>query len=115
MDLRDRVDELLAADRVAITGIVRLELLGAARNDQEWDQLNDHVSALHQLPVEDETWQEAARIGFQLRRQGVAVPYTDLIIGAVAIKTNSVLLHRDRHFDMIAQSVPLQVESYLSA
>ena len=113
-DLRTRVDELLAADRVAITGMVRLELLGGARNEREWDQLNDHASALHQLPVEDDTWQEAARMGFQLRRRGVTVPFTDLIIGAVAIKTNAVLLHRDRHFDLMAQQLPLQVESYLA-
>ena len=113
-DLRTRVDELLAADRVAITGMVRLELLGGARNEREWDQLNDHASALHQFPVEDDTWQEAARMGFQLRRRGVTVPFTDLIIGAVAIKTNAVLLHRDRHFDLMAQQLPLQVESYLA-
>ena len=31
LSLRDRVDALLAADRVAITGMVRLELLGGAR------------------------------------------------------------------------------------
>ena len=112
--LRARVDELLAADEVAITGMVRLELLGGARNDRDWDQLNDHVSALHQLPVEDDTWQEAARMGFQLRRQGVTVPFTDLIIGAVAVNSNSVLLHRDRHFDLMAEHLSLQVESYLA-
>jgi predicted nucleic acid-binding protein len=113
VNLRDRVGALLAADRVAITGMVRMELLGGARTDWEWDQLNEHVSALHQLPVENDTWQEAAWMGFQLRRQGVTVPFTDLIIGAVAIGTDSVLLHRDRHFDMMAQHLPLQVESYL--
>ena len=112
--LRSRVDELLAADKVAITGMVRLELLGGARNDWEWDLLNDHVSALHQLTVAEDTWQEAARMGFQLRRQGVTVPFTDLIIGAVAIDNDAVLLHRDHHFDLIAQHVPLKVESHLT-
>jgi len=114
LSLRDRVDALLAADRVAITGMVRLELLGGARTDREWDQLNNHVSALHQLTVENDIWQEAARMGFQLRRQGVTVPFTDLTIGTVAIDTDSVLPHRDRHFDMMAHHLPLQVESYLA-
>tara|TARA_B100000745_G_C19834918_1_gene276469 strand:+ start:72 stop:488 length:417 start_codon:yes stop_codon:yes gene_type:complete len=114
LSLRDRVDALLAADRGAITEMMRLELLGCARTDREWDELNNHVSALHQLTVENDTWQEAARMGFQLRRQGVTVPFTDLIIGAVAIGADSVLLHRDRHFDMMAHHLPLQVESYLA-
>jgi len=113
-DLRIRVDALLTADRVATTEMVRLELLGGARTEQEWDRLKDYLSALHQLPVEEETWQEAAQMGFQLRRQGVTVPFTDLIIGAVAVKSDAVLLHRDRHFDLMAQHVPLHVESYLT-
>ena len=113
-DLRVRVDSLLTADRVATTGMVRLELLGGARTEVEWNRLKDYLSALHQLPMEEETWQEAAQMGFQLRRQGVTVPFTDLIIGAVAIRSDTVLLHRDRHFDSMAQHVPLQVESYLT-
>ena len=113
-DLRVRVDALLTADRVATTGMVRLELLGGARTDREWASLRDYLSALHQLPVEEETWLEAAQMGFQLRRQGVTVPFTDLIIGAVAVKSDTVLLHRDRHFDLMAQHVPLHVESYVT-
>ena len=89
-------------------------LLRVARAEQEWDRLRDYFSALHQLPVEEETWQEAAQMGFQLRRQGVTVPFTDLIIGAVAINSDTVLLHRDRHFDLMAQHLPLHVESYLA-
>ncbi|MDA1128644.1 MAG: PIN domain nuclease [Chloroflexi bacterium] len=113
-DLRVRVDALLAADQVATTGMVRLELLGGARTQQEWDRLKDYLSALHQLPVEEETWQEAAQMGFILRRQGVTVPFTDLIIGAVAVSSDTVLLHCDHHFDLIAQHLPLLVESYLT-
>jgi len=113
-DLRVRVGELLAADRVATTGMVRLELLGAARTEQEWNRLRDYLLALHQLPMEEETWQEAAQLGFQLRCQGVTVPFTDLIIGVVAIISDTVLLHRDRHFDLMARHVPLHVESYVT-
>ena len=113
LELRERVDALLTADRVATTGMVRLELLGGARSEQECERLKDYLSALHQLPLEEETWQEAAQMGFQLRRQGVTVPSTDLLIGAVAVKSNAVLLHRDRHFDLMAQHLPLKVETYI--
>ena len=113
--IRDRVDSLLSADRVATTGMVRLELLGGARSQQEWDRLRDLLSALHFLPVTEEHWQHAAQMGFQLRRQGVTVPFTDLLIGAVTITSGSVLVHRDRHFDFIAAHLPLEVESYVTA
>ena len=113
--LRERIDALLAADQVATTGMVRLELLGGARSEREWGLLSEHLQALHQLPVSEEQWQEAAQMGFQLRRQGVSVPFTDLLIGAVTINSGAVLLHRDRHFDFIASRLPLQVESYVTA
>jgi predicted nucleic acid-binding protein len=95
--------------------MVRLELLGGARSQQEWDRLRDLLSALHLLQVTEEHWQEAAQMGFQLRRQGITVPSTDLLIGAVALTSGSVLVHRDRHFDFIASYLPLRVESYVIA
>ena len=113
-DLRTRVDALLTTDRIATTEMVKLELLGGVRSEREWDRLNDYLAALHQLPLEQETWREAAQMGFQLRRQGVTVPFTDLIIGAVAVRSDAVLLHRDHHFDLMAQHLPLHVESYLT-
>lgn len=112
--VRDRVDALLAADRVATTGMVRLELLGGTRSQREWDLLSQHLQALHQLPVSEDHWREAAQMGFHLRRLGVTIPFTDLLIGAVASASGSVLLHRDRHFDLMASHLPLQVESYLT-
>ena len=112
-DLRQRVEELLAADVVATTGMVRLELLGGARSLEEWRRLRELLSALHLLAVMEEHWDEAARLGFQLRREGVAVPFTDLLIGAVAMGSGAVVLHRDRHFDVIASRLGLPVESHV--
>jgi predicted nucleic acid-binding protein len=112
--IQERIDGLLSGDLVAITGMVRLELLGGARSQAEWERLNEFLSALHQLPITEEHWQEAARIGFQLRRQGITVPFTDLLIGAVALKADVVLFHRDRHFDFIASQIPLKVGSYVA-
>lgn len=113
--LEQRVDGLLGADLVAITGMIRLELLGGARSEREWERLDRLLEALHPLFVEENHWQRAARIGFQLRRQGITIPFTDLLIAAVALETQSVLLHRDRHFDYIASHSALKVESLVSA
>jgi predicted nucleic acid-binding protein len=114
-ELRERLDGLLAGDLVATTDMVRLELLGGARSQEEWEKLDELLSALHLLPVTEEHWQEAALMGFQLRRQGITVPFTDLLIGAVALKADVALVHRDRHFDLIASHLPLKVESYVAA
>ena len=84
-----------------------------ARSQEEWRRLRELLSALHLLAVTEEDWDEAARLGFQLRREGAAVPFTDLLIGAVAMRAGAVVLHRDRHFDVMASRLGLPVESHV--
>jgi len=111
--LSGRVADLVAADLVAINGMVRLELLGGARSEAEYRKLDRLLSALHPLPVDEESWEEAAHIGFDLRQAGISVPFTDVLIAAVAIRSRTTLIHRDRHFDLMAAHLPLKVESHL--
>ena len=49
-ELRRRVDQLLEQDRVATTGMVRLEVHGGAGSEREYDRLVRPLLALHQLP-----------------------------------------------------------------
>lgn len=113
--LRERVEGLLAADRVATTGIVRLEVLRGAKSQDDYLRLAKRLDALHQLPTTEQRWDEAAQLGFRLRRQGLTVPDTDLIIAGVALAAQTVLIHRDSHFDVVAQHAPLRVESYAAS
>ncbi len=113
-DLRERVRTLVAAQQALTTGVVRQELLHGARNEAEYGELADALDALPMLPTDEETWRRAARLGYELRRRGLTIPSTDLLIAAVAIQANAVLIHRNRHFDTIASHFPLRVESYVS-
>jgi predicted nucleic acid-binding protein len=108
--LAERVRALLSADQVATTGLIRLELLSGARSQVDLQSLSGMLAALHQLPVPEERWDEAARLGFLLRRHGLRVPFADILIAAVAIAAGASVLHVDRHFDLIAAHAPLLVE-----
>jgi predicted nucleic acid-binding protein len=112
LELRARIDVLLKADAVATTGMVRMELLGGTLAESEYTRLDKHLSALHLLPTQEERWTEAARLGFQLRRQGVTIPFTDLLIAVTAVHADATLIHCDRHFDLIGARSPLKLESY---
>ncbi|MDP2661261.1 MAG: PIN domain-containing protein [Dehalococcoidia bacterium] len=113
--LRERVDSLLAVDQVATTGMIFLELMGGARNETDYVKLQRMLSALYLLPAADKCWSEAAEMSFRLRRRGLVVPFTDILIAAIAVAAKATVLHRDRHFDMIAEQVPLSVESHIPA
>lgn len=111
--LHERVDELLAAGLVITVGLVRLEVLGAIVDEAEYRRRAVIFEPLPALPTTEERWNEAAHLGSTLRRQGLTVPSTDLLIAAVAMASGATVLHRDRHFDLIAQYAPLPVESHV--
>ncbi|TAK21233.1 MAG: hypothetical protein EPO26_14965 [Chloroflexota bacterium] len=68
---------------------------------------------LIQLPTDEAMWIHAIRLGIDLRRQGVAVQGTDLMIATAAIRADATLVHRDSDFDRIAKHCDLRVESYV--
>lgn len=114
-ELSLQLQELRRTSLVAVNGMIRLELLSGISNEAEYDRRAQLVGALDLLPTTEDRWADAARLGSELRRRGLTVPNTDLLIAAVAMASGATVLHRDRHFDLIAQHAPLAVESHLSA
>ena len=112
--VRDEVDHLLAENRVAIVPMIRLELLGGTKSTDEFGRLKSHLDALHQIPTDEANWEAAAQLAFELRQRGKIIPYTDILIGSAAILSNSLLLHADRHFDLMAEDTDLNVRSLVS-
>ena len=111
--IRDEVSRLLAENRVAISPMIRLELLGGTKSTGEFNRLKSRLSALHELPADEESWELATRLSFELRQKGKAIPYTDVLIAAAAMVGGCLLLHADRHFDLVAESTDLTVRSLL--
>ncbi len=105
---RDAVDECLAREVATTTGMIIIEVLRGCRTRKAFVELEARLGLVQRLPVSEFVWQEAARLGFELRKHGVTVPSTDLLIATVAIIHGCTLLHRDRHFEDISQHTPLK-------
>lgn len=110
---RKKLEDLLIRNRVAIIGIICLELLGGVRTKKEFERLQKRLEALYTIPLLRLEWNNAAELAFKLRRKGKTIPYTDILIGSVALHHNLNLLHADRHFDLIAEETGLKTESLL--
>jgi predicted nucleic acid-binding protein len=110
-DTKNRIEYLLAENRVAICDIIRLEILGGAKTEKEFLTLKSRLDSLHHLET---MWNDACELAFTLRRKGIVVPYTDILIASSAIDAGATLLHFDHHFDLIAGVTDLIVESVSS-
>jgi len=111
---RNEVEHLLAENRVAIVPMIRLELLGGTKSLNEFNRLKNRLDALHLIPIDEASWEAAAQLSFELRQRGKVIPYTDILIGSAAILAKCLLLHADKHFDLMAEDTDLNARSLVS-
>ena len=102
LDLKEFMRQSIIAGLAVTTPIIILELLQGCRSVEERDALRVKLESLETLPVTPSVWERGYELGFSLRRKGLTLPTTDLIIAAVAIEHKSILLHHDEHFEKIA-------------
>jgi predicted nucleic acid-binding protein len=113
--LRDRTGEIVKSFRERLSGEIcvltrftQLELLQGARDEYEWQKLEGYLATQFYVEATDTTWEDAARIYFDLRRTGITINSPiDCCIAQIAIENHSLLLHKDNDFEIIAKIRPL--------
>lgn len=109
--IKDRVSHLLGDHVVLTSGMIKLEILSGTKTEKEFQRLKARLDALDTVETNTSLWEKAYALAFKLRRKGITVPYTDILIAACALKTESTLVHADAHFDLMANHIGLKVES----
>ena len=98
----------IGAENYAISRFQQLELLQGASDQKEWELLENYLSTQYYLEASQNTWPEAARIYFELRRKGVTINSpVDCCIAQIALEYGAFLLHRDKDFEKISLIRPL--------
>lgn len=104
----ERVQTWLGGREVVLTRFNQLELLQGCRDENEWLLLSSHLEDQTYVEASVLTWQAAARIYFDLRRQGLTVRSPiDCCIAQLALENELLLLHNDKDFTVINQIRPL--------
>lgn len=101
--------KMVDPEDVMLTPFTELELLQGCRDEKEWSLLATYLETQDYLEPTRKTWKAAARIYFDLRRQGMTVRSPiDCCIAQVVLDNSMLLLHRDKDFSIIAGIRPLQ-------
>lgn len=104
-----QLETLINNREVLLTRFTQLELLQGSLNEQEWTLLSTYLETQDYVELTAHSWQTAARIYYDLRRQGLTVRSPiDCCIAQAAIENNLLLIHNDRDFETIAQVRSLQ-------
>ncbi|MBD1996867.1 PIN domain nuclease [Leptolyngbya sp. FACHB-541] len=107
--IRQQLETLIANHDILLTRFTQLELLQGSLNEQEWTLLANYLEAQSYVELTPYSWRAAARIYYELRRQGLTVRSPiDCCIAQAALENNLLLIHNDRDFETIAQVRSLQ-------
>ncbi len=109
--LKEFIYNSISTDIVATTEIIKLEILRGAKTEKKFNQLKEEFDALAQFKIDELTWQESYKLGFSLKRRGLTVPTVDILIATSAIINNTMVLHNDKHFDLISDHSALKTIS----
>ena len=103
----------IGAEDYVLCRFYQLELLQGARDQKEWQLLEDYLSTQYYLEASQGTWPEAARIYFEMRRKGVTINSPiDCCIAQIALEHGAFLLHRDKDFEKISRIRPLEQKRF---
>lgn len=106
---RQKLEILINGRDVFLTRFTQLELLQGSLNEKEWTLLSTYLELQDYVELTNNSWQAAARIFYDLRRQGLTVRSPiDCCIAQAVLDNNLLLIHNDRDVETIAQVRSLQ-------
>ena len=95
-----------------ICDVIRMEILAGARDQQHLTQLERLLARATTIKTEPVDYDNAAAIYRACRKLGVTIrAQIDCLIVAIAIRTNTRIIHHDSDFDAIAKVTMLRIRT----
>lgn len=95
------LDALIDADRLALVGVVLTELVQGCRTPAEVNTIVSRLSGLRFLETSFSTWKRGGELSFALRRRGITLPISDLVIATLALEHRCEVYALDPHFEQV--------------
>ncbi len=106
-DKKELLQQAIESGRAVTSPLIILELLQGCNTHKEKTTLSNLMHSLNRLDLNSVLWEKAYELGFMLRRSGLTIATVDLILSALAIHYECAILHKDRHFTLVAEKTDL--------
>ena len=97
--VRARVERSLRSGEACWCPLIQLELWNGARGKRERKVLREFARVLPELSIDREVWTRAYELATGARERGTAVPATDVLIAACALRHGTGLESADSDSD----------------
>ena len=100
-DIVEIVDDGLDKEYVYIAGPIISELLQGVKTEKELNMLSMHINAVPNFKYDTKDWIDAGIMSYSLRKKGVTIPLTDIMIAVIAKNNKAAIFTLDKHFNYI--------------
>ena len=98
-------------ENVVVCGVIRAELLHGAKSSKNLEEINSLLDEFEEITFDQSDWKMLGNELYQLRTNGITIPFGDAIIAHLAIRYHLKVWTRDKHFDLI-KSVLTDLQLY---
>jgi predicted nucleic acid-binding protein len=97
----EALKKIFAEESIAICGVVKAELMRGAKSDKDLNLISEALSEFKYIDFNESIWNEVGKVSYLLRKNGITVPFQDIILCALSIKHDLILWTNDNHFSLI--------------
>lgn len=95
------IEDNLNLENILISGPIISELLHGIKSEKEYKLLSESISAVPYAECVYDDWIKTGETLYNLKKKGITVPLTDILISAIAIRHDASVLSLDKHFKSI--------------
>ena len=99
--LKQTLERLLLNDVIFVCGPVLYELSQGLKSDKEKNAVMEALKSLEYIEMSEDLWIKAGELSSALRRKGKTIPFSDILIAAIALENNLSILTVDKPFEEI--------------
>jgi tRNA(fMet)-specific endonuclease VapC len=103
----EKVDELLSDGDIYVPKIVLAELIQGAHSEKHFEVIREFVQAFTVISEGADTWMEAGRLSFALKKKGKTINLADCYIAMLAKEHKCSVMTLDKHFKEIQKETGL--------
>lgn len=103
------VDDILSSENVYIPKVVIAELIQGARSQKEVSVIENYFDAFNIIDQQEDTWIEAGKLSYRLKKKGKNINLTDCYIATIAITYKCKVFTLDKHFKEIQRETDLNL------
>lgn len=106
---RAALNELIREGRVVIIGPIRQELLSGVREHSQFERLRENLRAFEDTEIGTADYENAAEMSNRCRQQGVATTSVDMLLCAIAARSNLAIFTTDHDYPRYSKILSLRL------